>query len=76
MENTEADKIAELKKLVDRTAEDIESGDLSEEKARELIAQTRDEAEKLIPEDMDKYDMIYGNRFERLVEQFIKAKKE
>lgn len=76
MEKTEADKIAELKKLVDRTAEEIESGDLTEEKARELIVETRQEAEKLIPDDMDKYDMIYGARFERLIDQFIKEKKE
>ena len=70
---TEEEKIQALKKLVDQTSEDIRSGDLSEEKARELIADTRKEAEKLIPGDMDKYDMIYGARLERLFEQFIKA---
>jgi hypothetical protein len=73
---TEEEKVQALKKLVDQTSEDIQSGDLSEEKARELIANTRNEAEKLIPEDMDKYDLIYGARFERLIEQFIKAATE
>ena len=73
---TEEEKVQALKKLVDQTSEDIQSGDLSEEKARELIANTRNEAEKLIPEDMDKYDLIYGARFERLIEQFIKAAAE
>lgn len=76
MEKTEADKIAELKQIVDRTAEDIQSGDLNEEKARELMTQTRKEAEKLIPDDMDKYDLIYSSRFERLIDQFIKQKQE
>jgi hypothetical protein len=73
---TEEEKVQALKKLVDQTSEDIQSGDLSEEKARELIANTRVEAEKLIPGDMDKYDLIYGARFERLIEQFIKAVAE
>ena len=73
---TEEEKIKALKKLVDQTAKDIQSGDLSEEKARELVANTRMEAEKLIPDDMDKYDMIYGARFERLIDQFIKAAAE
>ena len=70
---SEEENIKILKKLVDQTAEDIQSGDLSEEKARELVANIRAEAEKLIPDDMDKYDMIYGARFERLIDQFIKA---
>ncbi|HDS00916.1 MAG TPA: hypothetical protein ENO22_12125 [candidate division Zixibacteria bacterium] len=76
MTMTEEEKIENLRKLVDRTAEDIQSGDLTEEKARELIAKTREEAEDLIPDDMEKYDMIYGARFERLIDQFIKAKQE
>ncbi|MBD3218582.1 MAG: hypothetical protein GF310_09925 [candidate division Zixibacteria bacterium] len=74
MTMTEEEKIQSLKKLVDQTAEEIQSGDLTEAKARELAAKTREEAETLIPEDMDKYDMIYGARFERLIDQFIKAK--
>ncbi len=76
MTMTEEEKIKKLRELVDRTAEDIESGDLSEEKVRELIEKTRREAEEFIPEDMDKYDMIYGARFERLLNQFVKAKEE
>jgi len=76
MTMSEDEKIKNLKALVDRTAEDIQSGDLSEEKARELIAETRKEAEKLIPDDMDKYDMIYGARFERLLDQFVKVRQD
>jgi hypothetical protein len=76
MTMSEDEKIKNLKALVDRTAEDLQSGDLSEEKARELIAETRKEAEKLIPDDMDKYDMIYGARFERLLDQFIKVRQD
>lgn len=73
---TEEEKINNLKALVDRTSEDLQSGDLSPEKARELIEETRKEAEKLIPDDMDKYDMIYGARFERLLDQFVNARQD
>lgn len=76
MTMTEEEKITTLKKLVDRTCEDIESGDLTEEKARQAVAETRKEAEQLIPDDMDKYDMIYGARFERLIEQYVKVKQD
>jgi len=76
MTMTEDEKINTLKKLVDRTCEDIENGDLTEEKARQVMADTRREAEQFIPDDMDKYDMIYGARFERLIEQYIKSEKD
>ena len=76
MTMTEEEKITTLKKLVDRTCEDIESGDLTEEKARQLVVDTRREAEQLIPDDMDKYDLIYGARFERLIEQYIKSQQD
>lgn len=76
MTMSEDEKIKNLKALVDRTSEDLQSGDLSVEKARELIEETHKEAEKLIPDDMDKYDMIYGARFERLLDQFVKARQD
>jgi hypothetical protein len=76
MTMTEDEKITALKNLVDRTCQDIESGDLTEEKARQVITDTRAEAEKLIPDDMDKYDLIYGARFERLMDQYIKVKQD
>jgi len=76
MTMTEEEKIKTLQNLVDRTCQDIECGDLTEEKARQVITDTRVEAEKLIPEDMDKYDLIYSARFERLLEQYIQAKQD
>lgn len=76
MTMTQEEKVHTIQKLVDQTSEDIESGTLTEEKATELMATTRTEAENLIPEDMDKYDLIYTTRFERLIDQFIKSKQE
>jgi hypothetical protein len=67
------DPIEELKDLVDSTANEIESGGLAIDTANRLVEETRKKAEKLIPDDMDKYDMIYGARFARLIEQYVVA---
>lgn len=74
-ENEEHKKIADLKKLVDETVKQIESGELDHAAADKLIEETRQKAEELIPDDMDKYDMIYGARFKRLIEQYITEKE-
>jgi len=69
--NEEHQRIAALKELVDGTANEITSGGLDIDTANKLVAETRDKAEKLIPDDMDKYDLIYVPRFKRLIEQYI-----
>jgi len=75
LENDEHNKIAELRKLVDATVNEIESGGLDMTTVDKLIEETRKKAEELIPDDMDKYDMIYGARFQRLKEQYITEKE-
>jgi hypothetical protein len=70
----EHERIAALKALVDGTADKIRGGELDIDEANKLVEETRMKAEELIPEDMDKFDMIYGARFRRLMEQFISAK--
>ncbi len=76
MNSKNEDPVVELKKIVDNTVREIESGGLSIETANRLVEETRAKAEKLIPEDMEKYDMIYGARFKRLIEQYILAAQE
>ncbi len=76
MDSPNEGPVVELKKLVDSTVREIESGGLSIETANRLVAATRLKAEKLIPDDMEKYDMIYGARFKRLIEQYIVAAQE
>ena len=63
--------IAKLKGLVDRTSEQLQWGNLTLWEARDLIQQTRAKAEKLIPDQMELYQRIYGSRFRRLLEQFV-----
>jgi len=69
MEETE--KITRLKKLVDFVSEQLTSGVIPKSTALKLVEATREKAERIVPEDMELYDLIYGNRFKRLTEQFI-----
>jgi len=69
MEETE--RIARLKKLVDFVSEQLTSGVIPKSTALKLVEATREKAERIVPENMELYDLIYGNRFKRLIEQFI-----
>jgi len=63
--------LAQLKELVDSTADKLQRGNLSLREAIELTMETREKAESLIPDMMDKYELIYESRFERLIWQFV-----
>lgn len=70
--NTSEDRVlAELKRLVDRTSEQLQWGNLTVWDACERIRQTRAQAEVLIPDQMELYQRIYAARFQRLLEQFV-----
>ena len=45
---------------------------LTIEEAEEKIAEARKEARKIIPDQMETYDLIYINRFRRLIDQFLR----
>ena len=63
--------LAQLRELVDNTADKLRWGNLSLREAIELTMATREKAESLIPDMMDKYELIYESRFERLIWQFV-----
>jgi hypothetical protein len=67
----EAERIARLKRLVDFVGEQLTSGVISKAAALKLVELTREKAQKIVPEDMELYDLIYGNRFKRLMDQFV-----
>ncbi len=70
--NTSDDRLlAELKRLVDRTSEKLQWGNLTVWEACERIRRTRAQAEVLIPDQMELYQRIYAARFQRLLEQFV-----
>jgi len=68
------ERIKELQRMVDEVCEKIKSGKLTPGEAREEAALVRLKAEKLIPFEMDKFDLIYMARFRRLIEQFLMPK--
>ena len=70
--NTSEDVLlAQLKTVVDRTSERLQWDNLTLQEAIELINRTRVQAEMLIPDQMDLYQLIYASRFRRLFEQFV-----
>jgi hypothetical protein len=58
-------RIEKLKKIVDEVCEKIKSGKLTIGEARKEAALVRLKAEKLVPFQMDKFDLIYKSRFEQ-----------
>lgn len=71
----EHERIVALKVLVDDTADRITDGELDIDEAGKLVEETRLKAQELVPDDMDKFDLIYGARFKRLMEQYITSKE-
>jgi hypothetical protein len=70
------EKVEELKRLVDEACEKIKSGRITLGEAKKEAALVRLKAEKLIPFEMNKFDLIYGARFERLIEQYLLPKQK
>jgi hypothetical protein len=67
----EEDKLAALRELVDSACEEIMGGRLNRQEATVLAQRVRRQAQELIPDLMDKFDLIYKSRFERLISQYI-----
>ena len=67
----EEDKLAQLRELVDSACEEIMGGRLDRQEATVLAQRVRRQAQAIIPDLMDKFDLIYKARFERLISQYI-----
>ena len=67
----EEEKLAALRELVDSACEEIMGGRLDRQEATVLAQRVRRQAQELIPDLMDKFDLIYKARFERLISQYI-----
>ena len=64
-------KLNQIKRIVDEAARRITNGDLRYEEALALAQSVKEQVEKIVPDRMDTYDLIYTARFRRLVEQFV-----
>ena len=67
-------RIRKLRKTVDEACEKIRAGKLTLGEAQKEAALVRLKAEKLIPSEMDKFDLIYGARLKRMIQQFLLPK--
>ena len=67
---SEEQRLAAIRHFVDHACERIRAGELDAATARELAADVRFHVSLLIPDQMGTYDLIYGSRFARLIEQF------
>jgi len=66
-------KLKKLQSIADVLCFLIMRRKLTVEEAEDKIAEARKEAEKIIPDQMETYDLIYTNRFRRLVDQFLRT---
>jgi hypothetical protein len=67
----EEEKLEALRELVDSACEEIMGGRLNRQEATVLAQRVRRQAQEIIPDLMDKFDLIYKTRFERLISQYI-----
>jgi hypothetical protein len=67
----EEEKLARLRELVDSACEEIMGGRLDRQEATVLAQRVRRQAQEIIPDLMDEFDLIYKSRFERLISQYI-----
>jgi hypothetical protein len=67
----EEEKLSALRELVDSACEEIMGGRLNRLEATVLAQRVRRQASEIIPDMMDKFDLIYKSRFERLISQYI-----
>lgn len=70
---TEAERLGEIRVIVDDVSQRIQNRMLSETEARELVGNVRFQVKLLIPDQMATYDLLYSSRFERLIRQFIRG---
>ncbi len=64
-------RLKKLQQMVDEVCEKIKRGELTLGEARKEAALVRLKAEKLIPYDMEKFDLIYTSRLNRMIEQYL-----
>jgi hypothetical protein len=70
------ERIERLRGLVDELCDKIKTGRLTLGEAKKEAALVRLKAQKLIPFEMEKFDLIYKTRFERLIQQFLSPKSK
>ncbi len=65
-------KLKKLQRIADILCFLIIHHKLSIPQAEEKIEEARKEAQAIIPDQMETFDLIYTNRFRRLINQYLK----
>ena len=64
------ERVERIREIVDPVCQAIVEGRLSRSEAQTAVEKARIEAALVIPDQMELYDLIYGNRVQRLLGQF------
>jgi hypothetical protein len=67
-------RLKKLQQMTDEVCEKIKSGKLTLGEAKKEAALVRLKAERLIPFEMEKFDLIYTSRLNRMIEQYLLPK--
>lgn len=67
-----ATRVKVLKQIIDETAYRLMAGGLSLADAETQVRRVRDQARLLLPNEMEKFDLIYQSRLTRLIDQFVR----
>lgn len=63
-------KVRVLKQIVDEASFRIMKGELTKSEGEALLERVRNQAKLLLPEQMERFELIYKSRLTRLIEQF------
>ena len=70
----ENEKLSQLRELVDQACGEIMGGRLDVSEATVIAQRVRRQAAQIIPDMMDRFDLIYQTRFERLISQHVSTR--
>ncbi len=70
----ENEKLSQIRELVDGACEEIMGGRLDVSEATVIAQRVRRQAQEIIPDMMDRFDIIYQTRFERLISRQLAAR--
>jgi len=65
-------RVKVLKQIVDEATVRLVVGGLSVDEAEGILRRVRNQAQLLLPEQMETFDLIYQSRLQRLIDQFVR----
>lgn len=64
-------RVRVLKQIVDEAVVILTTGGMTLPEAERIVQRVRNQAQLLLPEQMQTYDLIYESRLQRIIEQFV-----